>query len=85
MIHRLRQELGWTRGAHFVEAGGGELHRLNTGLSFDITGDCNPNAANGSSQQGGAGLPDSLRSLRDVTRGCLGGCWIAGRRLRRWH
>ncbi len=73
----LRQELGWTRGAHFVEAGG-ELHRLSTGLSFDITGDRNPNAANGSSQQGGAGLPDSLRSLRDVTRG---GLWV----LDRWQ
>ena len=73
----LRQELGWTRGAHLVEAGG-ELHRLSTGLSFDITGDRNPNAANGSSQQGGAGLPDSLRSLRDVTRG---GLWV----LDRWQ
>ena len=30
----LRQELGWARGAHVVEAGG-ELHRLSTALSFD--------------------------------------------------
>ena len=73
----LRQELDWTLGAHVVEAGG-ELHRLSTGLSFDISGDRNPNAANGSSQQGGAGLPDSLRSLRDVTRG---GVWL----LDRWQ
>ncbi len=73
----LRQELGWTRGGHAVEAGG-ELHRLATGLSFVITGDRNPSAANGSSQQGGAGLPDSLRSVRDVTRG---GAWL----LDRWQ
>ena len=73
----LRQELDWTLGAHVVEAGG-ELHRLSTGLSFDISGDRNPTAVNGSSQQGGAGLPDSLRSLRDVTRG---GVWL----LDRWQ
>jgi hypothetical protein len=66
----LRQEFGWTRGAHVVEAGG-EVHRLGTELSFVITGDRNPNAVNGSSQQGGAGLPDSLLSVRDVTRGGL--------------
>ena len=64
----LRQEFGWTRGAHVIEAGG-EVHRLGTELSFVITGDRNPNAVNGSSQQGGAGLPDSLQSVRDVTRG----------------
>ena len=64
----LRQELGWTRGAHVIEAGG-EVHRLGTELSFVISGDRNPNAVNGSSQQGGAGLPDSLLSVRDVTRG----------------
>jgi hypothetical protein len=73
----LRQELGWTVGAHLVEAGG-ELHRLGTELSFEIRGDRNPSAANGSSQQGGAGLPDSLRSIRDVIRG---GLWL----LDRWQ
>jgi hypothetical protein len=73
----LRQELDWALGPHVVEAGG-ELHRLSTGLLFDIAGDRNPSAVNGSSQQGGAGLPDSLRSLRDVTRG---GLWL----LDRWQ
>ena len=73
----LRQELGWTHGAHAVEAGG-EWHRLGTGLSFEILGDRNPAAANGSSQQGGAGLPDSLQSRRDVSRG---GLWV----LDRWQ
>ncbi len=73
----VRQELGWTLGAHVVEAGG-ELHRLGTELAFEIRGDRNPAAANGSSQQGGAGLPDSLQSVRDVTRG---GLWI----LDRWQ
>jgi len=73
----MRQELGWTLGAHVVEAGG-ELHRLGTELSFEIRGDRNPAAANGSSQEGGAGLPDSLQSVRHVTRG---GLWI----LDRWQ
>lgn len=73
----LRQELSWARGTHVVE-GGGELHRLSTRLSFVIEGDRNPAAANGSSQQGGAGLPDSIISDRDVTRG---GLWL----LDRWQ
>ena len=73
----VRQELAWTLGAHVVEAGG-ELHRLGTELSFEISGDRNPAAANGSSQQGGAGLPDLLQSVRDVSRG---GIWL----LDRWQ
>jgi hypothetical protein len=73
----VRQELGWTFGAHVVETGA-ELHRLGTELTFEIQGDRNPAAANGSSQQGGAGLPDSLHSVRDVTRG---GVWL----LDRWQ
>ena len=73
----VRQEVDWTLGAHVVEAGG-ELHRLGTELSFEISGDRNPAAANGSSQQGGAGLPDSLNSMRDVSRG---GLWL----LDRWQ
>ena len=73
----VRQELGWTLGAHAVETGG-EWHRLGTRLSFEIIGDRNPAAANGSSQQGGAGLPESLQSRRDVSRG---GLWI----LDRWQ
>lgn len=68
----VRQELRWAFGPHVVEAGG-ELHHLSTDLSFLITGDRNPTAANGSSQQGGAGLPDSLLSSRNVTRG---GVWL---------
>jgi hypothetical protein len=73
----LRQELDWTIGPHVMETGG-EVHRLGTELSFDIRGDRNPTAANGSSQQGGAGLPDSLQSVRDVTRA---GVWL----LDRWQ
>lgn len=57
----IRQELSWVRGRHLVEVGG-EVHRLQTVLQFDILGDRNPVAANGSSVQGGAGLPDTLRS-----------------------
>ena len=73
----LRQELGWALGTHFVETGG-EVHKLATDLSYVITGDRNPAAVNGSSQQGGAGLPDSLISRRDVTRS---GAWL----LDRWQ
>lgn len=68
----LRQELAWAYGNHLVETGL-EVHRLSTGLDFDITGDRNPTAVNGSSQQGGAGLPDTLRSSRRSTRT---GTWL---------
>jgi hypothetical protein len=68
----LRQELAWALGRHVVETGG-EVHRMSTGLAFAITGDRNPTAANGSSAQGGAGLPDRLVSPRQVTRG---GTWL---------
>jgi hypothetical protein len=62
-------------GGHFLEAGA-ELHRLSTNLAFEIRGDRNPTATNGSSVQGGAGLPDSLRSTRSTTRG---GVWLSDR------
>jgi len=71
----LRQEFSWAIGQHVLETGG-ELHHLNTDLSFLITGDRNPAAVNGSSQQGGAGLPDSLISTRNVDRG---GVWLTDR------
>lgn len=73
----LRQELSRALGTHIVESGG-EVHRLSTDLTFTITGDRNPSATNGSSQQGGAGLPDALISTRTVTRGAL---WL----LDRWQ
>jgi hypothetical protein len=68
----VRQELALALGTHLVEAGG-EAHRLSTGLRFEITGDRNPVAANGSSVQGGAGLPDLLSAFRRSTRG---GAWL---------
>ncbi len=71
----LRQELAWATGAHLVEVGG-ELHRLSTDLIFEIRGDRNPVASNGSSVQGGAGLPDFLLSTRAATRG---GVWLSDR------
>ena len=73
----VRQEFAWALGKHVVETGG-ELHHLSTDLSFLIRGDRNPSEANGSSQQGGAGLPDSLVSTRDVSRS---GLWL----LDRWQ
>jgi hypothetical protein len=71
----VRQEVSWANGSHLIETGG-ELHRLETHLSYLIRGDRNPTAVNGSSQQGGAGLPDSLLSRRTVTRG---GLWLQDR------
>ncbi|MEP7117860.1 MAG: TonB-dependent receptor, partial [Acidobacteriota bacterium] len=78
----LRQELAWPLGAHVVEAGL-EAHRLATSQRFEIRGDRNPVAANGSSVQGGAGLPDLLVSSRTTTRGgaWLQDTWQAGSRL----
>ncbi len=78
----LRQELVWGLGAHLVEAGA-EVHWLTTSQRFQITGDRNPVAANGSSAQGGAGLPDLLVSGSSANRG---GAWVqdtwqAGSRL----
>ena len=57
---------------HLVSAGL-ELHRLNTGVGFTITGDRNESEANGSSIFGGSGLPDELESSLEGTRG---GLWI---------
>jgi hypothetical protein len=68
-----RQEIEWTAGSHLFAAGG-ELHLLSTDLAFDIRGDRNPTATNGSSIQGGEGLPDSLRSNRTAARG---GVWVS--------
>lgn len=68
----LRQEVAWGLGAHVIETGL-EMHRLSTSLRFEITGDRNPVAANGSSVQGGAGLPDLLVSANSTTRA---GAWI---------
>ncbi|MGE0866412.1 MAG: TonB-dependent receptor [Vicinamibacterales bacterium] len=67
-----RQELAWALGSHVVEAGA-EMHRLSTTLRFEISGDRNDSAANGSSVQGGAGLPDLLVSTQESTR--VGG-WL---------
>ena len=68
----VRQELAWALGAHVVETGG-ELHRLTTRFDLTIDGDRNPQAVNGSSAQGGAGLPDQLLSSRSSTRS---GAWL---------
>ena len=63
----VRQEFTWALGGHVVESGA-EAHRLSTALRYAIIGDRNPNADNGSSVQGGAGLPDRLVSSQRSTR-----------------
>lgn len=67
-----RQEFTIAFGSHVLETGA-EVHRLSTALRFKIDGDRNPGAANGSSVQGGAGLPDLLVSAQQSTR--MGG-WL---------
>jgi hypothetical protein len=73
----VRQEFTWAFAGHMVEAGG-EAHGLTTGLNFQVAGDRNDSAANGSSVRGGAGLPDLLASSLDSTRG---GAWLQDT----WH
>lgn len=72
----VREELAFAAASrHLVEAGV-ELHSLDTGWAWSITGDRNPSAANGSSMRGGAGLPSSLDSSRRAARI---GAWLADR------
>jgi hypothetical protein len=71
----LRQELVFSTGAHIVESGL-EAHRLRTDTAWRIDGDRNPTASNGSSVQGGAGLPSDLDSAVDSTRF---GAWLQDR------
>ncbi|HEX9187186.1 MAG TPA: TonB-dependent receptor [Vicinamibacteria bacterium] len=71
----LRQELGLAAGPHLAETGF-EVHRLRTRTAWSITGDRNPTADNGSSVQGGAGLPSDLDSTVDSTRV---GAWLQDR------
>jgi hypothetical protein len=68
----LRQEFSWSLGNHVVDIGA-EAHWLETNLRFQVDGDRNPSAANGSSVQGGAGLPDLLSVTSRSTRT---GAWL---------
>jgi len=68
----LRQNLVFALGDHVLETGA-EAHRLSTNLRFEIAGDRNASAANGSSVQGGAGLPDLLDVSTESTRA---GAWV---------
>ena len=79
----LRQELTFANGGPHVVETGLEVHRLRTQTVWSIVGDRNPSASNGSSVQGGAGLPSDLDSAVDSTRvgGWLQDRWQAGARL----
>ncbi|MEO7133130.1 MAG: TonB-dependent receptor [Vicinamibacterales bacterium] len=68
----MRQELSWSLSNHVVDIGA-EAHWLETTLRYQIDGDRNPTAANGSSVQGGAGLPDLLSVTSRSTRA---GAWL---------
>lgn len=61
--------------AHLLETGF-ETHALETSWGWRISGDRNPNEANGSSALGGAGLPSFLDSVRPAARA---GAWLTDR------
>ena len=69
----LRQDVDYRVSERHLMSLGIELHRLKTNVGLSITGDRNPTEANGSSIQGGAGLPDTLDSTLNGTRG---GLWL---------
>ena len=71
----LRQELALAASNHLLESGF-ELHGLRTRTLWRIEGDRNPTASNGSSVQGGAGLPSDLDSAVD---GARVGAWLVDR------
>ena len=60
---------------HLVETGV-DVHVLDTRWGWDIAGDRNSNEANGSSVQGGAGLPSQLDSRQQSARA---GAWVFDR------
>ncbi len=68
-----RQELGVQVSPRHLLGAGIEVHRLDTRVGFTLRGDRNDTQANGSSIQGGAGLPDDLQS---ALRGTRGGLWL---------
>ncbi|MGE3578913.1 MAG: carboxypeptidase regulatory-like domain-containing protein, partial [Vicinamibacterales bacterium] len=79
----LREEYSFAASdRHGIEAGG-DLHLLDTGWAWRITGDRNSGEANGSSIQGGAGLPAILDSTRIAKRASLwlSDRWVATSRL----
>jgi hypothetical protein len=72
----LRQEVTVSASpAHLIEAGF-ESHSLDTTWRWRITGDRNFDAPNGSSGQGGTGIPSLLDSARTTRRA---GAWITDR------
>lgn len=62
-----RQQIDTAIAKHALSAGL-EFHELATSLDISFAGDRNPNAANGSSVQAGAGLPPHLVSRLDHAR-----------------
>ena len=72
----LREEVAFSASpVHLVETGA-EVHVLDTRWGWEIAGDRNNNEANGSSVQGGAGLPAQLDSRQRSVRA---GAWVLDR------
>lgn len=69
----LRQEVRFQPSAsHGIDAGV-DVHRLRTELAMTVGEDRNPTLGNGSSIEGGSGLPDAVGSLRSGPR--VGAWW----------
>lgn len=72
----IREEIALGLGRRHVLDFGAEFHRLTTGVRFTIEGERSVSEANGSSINGGAGLPDHVDSL---LLGNRGGLWVQDR------
>lgn len=72
----VRQEVAVNAGpSHLIETGF-ETHNLDTSWKWVISGEHNFNASNGSSAQGGSGIPSDLDSRRSTLRA---GAWVTDR------
>lgn len=72
----LRQQVDVQASGRHSLGVGADVHALRTTWGWTITGDRNTSVANGSSVQGGAGLPSLLESTRASARGAL---WVLDR------
>ena len=74
----VRQEVAVEASSRHLLETGFESHALETAWGWQISGDRNDNAANGSSARGGTGLPSALDSSRSSWRA---GAWLSDRWL----
>jgi hypothetical protein len=71
-----RQQFDWRAGRGHVLGAGFDVHALRTSWGWTIDGARNDNVANGSSIEGGVGLPSLLASAQTTTRAAF---WVNDR------